>query len=192
MNWNLKGLAVIVVLAAAVPTMASADVATGYIDLNSAGGPSDYEGDVVFTLQSDGTVDALLNVTNGDNIRSFGIGSSTHVDQSNFSDPEAQDGGAVSVGPNSYLTTVHCGGDGCSPQMSWTIGDTGEFTSVAQLFTGYTPSLPPIILNAGGIRFAEVIYSAAPEPATWSLMLLGIGGVGATMRSRRKAALVAI
>ena len=33
--------------------------------------------------------------------------------------------------------------------------------------------------------------SAAPEPAAWSLMILGVGGVGAALRTRRRKALAA-
>jgi uncharacterized membrane protein YccC len=28
--------------------------------------------------------------------------------------------------------------------------------------------------------------TSVPEPATWAMMLVGLGGIGVTMRSRRK------
>ena len=44
-----------------------------------------------------------------------------------------------------------------------------------------------LIIN-GSESFGNFSLSAAPEPATWAMMLLGIGVVGAAMRlSRRKA-----
>jgi hypothetical protein len=30
------------------------------------------------------------------------------------------------------------------------------------------------------------IFAAVPEPETWAMMLVGFGGLGAAMRSRRK------
>ncbi len=33
---------------------------------------------------------------------------------------------------------------------------------------------------------------AVPEPATWAMMLVGLGGIGATMRSRRKVTVSAV
>ena len=38
---------------------------------------------------------------------------------------------------------------------------------------------------------AQVLGTAVPEPATWAAMLLGFGGIGATMRRRRSQALTA-
>ena len=36
-----------------------------------------------------------------------------------------------------------------------------------------------------------VIVPGAPEPATWSLMILGVGGMGAALRTRRRKAVAA-
>lgn len=34
--------------------------------------------------------------------------------------------------------------------------------------------------------FTRTVFAAVPEPATWAMMLVGFGGLGAAMRSRRK------
>jgi len=39
--------------------------------------------------------------------------------------------------------------------------------------------------NFGGVSLR---ISAAPEPGTWALMLMGFGGAGAALRSRRRTA----
>jgi hypothetical protein len=45
-----------------------------------------------------------------------------------------------------------------------------------------------LIGNAPGVD-VRYIAGGVPEPATWAMMLVGFGGLGATMRSRRKPAL---
>ena len=47
--------------------------------------------------------------------------------------------------------------------------------------------------SSGDVLLANLTASttAVPEPATWALMLIGIGGLGAALRSSRKSALVA-
>jgi hypothetical protein len=42
------------------------------------------------------------------------------------------------------------------------------------------------LIGVGHIRVGDVT-AAVPEPATWAMMLLGFGGMGAMLRSRRKA-----
>jgi len=46
---------------------------------------------------------------------------------------------------------------------------------------------PSIFINAGG----SLTTGTVPEPATWAMMLVGLGGIGAAMRSRRKLAVAA-
>jgi hypothetical protein len=41
---------------------------------------------------------------------------------------------------------------------------------------------------SGGGNFAQDVAAGVPEPATWGLMILGFGGVGALMRSQRRRA----
>jgi hypothetical protein len=40
-----------------------------------------------------------------------------------------------------------------------------------------------------GVFFDTVSVTGVPEPMTWALMIVGFGGVGAVLRSRRRAAL---
>ena len=44
-----------------------------------------------------------------------------------------------------------------------------------------------VALNVRDVQFADALPTAVPEPATWALMLLGFGGLGAALRSRRSA-----
>ena len=45
--------------------------------------------------------------------------------------------------------------------------------------------------NASNLRFQAVLQGSVPEPATWSMMLLGFGGMGVALRRRRKTAQLA-
>ena len=40
--------------------------------------------------------------------------------------------------------------------------------------------------NQSGEGLGTVVHPAVPEPATWAMMLVGFGGIGVTMRRRRK------
>ena len=40
--------------------------------------------------------------------------------------------------------------------------------------------------NAPGTWTSNAPLSAAPEPATWAMMLAGVGGMGAALRARRR------
>jgi hypothetical protein len=50
-------------------------------------------------------------------------------------------------------------------------------------FTGFSEFVP-----GNGTFSAGSVVSAAPEPAGWALMILGFGGLGASLRSHRKLA----
>lgn len=41
--------------------------------------------------------------------------------------------------------------------------------------------------SEAGLNVRDVRYVAVPEPTTWALLLLGFGGAGAALRSRRRA-----
>ena len=56
----------------------------------------------------------------------------------------------------------------------------------------FQPGVLSGVVSNGDFYNIEIASSDAPEPATWAMMLLGFGGLGAAMRSnRRKQALVA-
>ncbi len=63
---------------------------------------------------------------------------------------------------------------------------TGAAETLSFLAYGDVPVPPFAVL--GGVTFTP---DAVPEPATWALMLIGIGGMGAIARRRRSAALAA-
>jgi uncharacterized membrane protein len=56
--------------------------------------------------------------------------------------------------------------------------------------TGYTLA----VTSAGNTTFGAnlVAVSAAPEPATWALMVFGIGAIGVAMRRSRRASAAAL
>jgi hypothetical protein len=40
--------------------------------------------------------------------------------------------------------------------------------------------------DPAGSRFGSITIPGIPEPATWAMMLIGFGGLGAAMRMRRR------
>ncbi len=69
----------------------------------------------------------------------------------------------------------------------------------AQIFGGTTesPTFAPGVFDLTGTsrtasgETAVLTITAVPEPTTWTLMIVGIGGLGAALRATRKSRLVA-
>jgi hypothetical protein len=63
-----------------------------------------------------------------------------------------------------------------------------DFPPITETETGeagvYTLSFGPIA-ETGSLTYT--LSTLVPEPATWALMLVGFGGLGAAMRARRRA-----
>ena len=89
------------------------------------------------------------------------------------------------VDPNS------CGFDGCgyASELS-AINSNGTF---GFFFDDVSSGAPEYAEYQTGTFAPYTAFSifAAPEPASWALMIVGIGGLGAVARSRRKAVLAA-
>jgi hypothetical protein len=106
-------------------------------------------------------------------------------------------GGRVSGGPQEL--NVSFGGvpltqDSSNGYAAWSLNsfivkatatsETLTFASVDTSGEGGRPSY--------GNELTAVSLIAVPEPAAWALMLVGFGGLGAAMRSRRRMALAAV
>jgi hypothetical protein len=68
---------------------------------------------------------------------------------------------------------------------NFTFTATGGSEALSFLAVGTPDGVPPFALLDG------VSMNAVPEPATWAMMILGIGGIGALARRRRAAGLLA-
>jgi hypothetical protein len=132
---------------------------------------------------------AILNVTNG-----FKTGFSFFYSSSTAAMVNVYDGlnGTGNLLGSLQLTAQFsdgCGGDPSGAFCNWTTAGVGfEGTAYSIDFGG----------TANQTAFDDITFGSAtpgvpgvPEPGTWAMMILGFGMVGATVRSRRPAALAA-
>jgi choice-of-anchor C domain-containing protein len=102
--------------------------------------------------------------------------------------PAGADTAAVTVtGAGSLLTSSVTHTDSTASNMDWN-HFTGSFvadSSSATLAFNETQGGG----NAG--VFLDNVSVSVPEPATWSLMIMGVGAVGASLRNRRRRAIPA-
>jgi hypothetical protein len=126
-----------------------------------------------------GLVDLSDNpfLTSSTNADLMGLGAATSVDQDTVNIPGAFasfpiNSGLTSAGLSDWFTSAH---------YEWNSSDTSIWTGINVDGSGNFITLVTEG-GAGGI----VGGGAVPEPATWAMMLLGIGAVGAALRTIRR------
>lgn len=99
---------------------------------------------------------------------------------------------------NATISTTSGGGNNIDfttvflNDVAFNLTPTGmfEFGTMANaaLTAGFNNVLTVNGLNTGNSSFAgTLVFAAVPEPATWGMMLLGFGAMGASLRRRRRS-----
>lgn len=186
---NLRALLLVSCLAVFGVATSHADSVNGYFNLDTSLNPVQSAGQVTFTLNGNGTINASLVFQGPGTIQGFGFNSSV-VDllESGFT-PTAPDnpyGWGDSFGSqNSGFLCYACGA-----QESWVIGNSGDFTSVLQVLDGGSASTVDFYLTTSsgewGANRQSNTPSATPEPG--SLILFGSGALTLVGAIRRRLA----
>jgi len=184
---HLRAATLIVCLTLLATGVGFADSVIGYLNLDVNLNPVPAVGQVIFTLNGDGTVSATLTDYGPATIVGFGFNSAAvNLPESGFT-PTAPDnafGWIDSFGyqPSGFLCTS------CGLTESWVIGNPGDYTSVYQLLTGGPQSSVDFFLydTSTGQQWGGNAQPYSPTPEPGSLALLGSGVLGLAGVLRRK------
>ena len=182
---KLRSLALLACLLTFAAGASFADSVIGYFNLDTGLNTSPAVGQVIFTLNGDGTVSATLTDYGQSTIVGFGFNSAAiNLPESGFNPtiPDNPYGWVDAFGyqPSGFLCSA------CGLTESWIIGNPGDYSSVYQLLTGGAQSSVDFFLIDGVGQWGGNAqpYNATPEPG--SLMLLGSGVLGLAGMIRRK------
>jgi hypothetical protein len=149
-----------------------------------------------FATPPDGAQDAFLQSTGGASSISLDVSGLTIGDSYTLAYyvTERPGYGDETVSVSSNEGSLGSFGPG---SLAWVQVTGGSFTAIAttDVLTFSVPGvqgdndigLDEVTLNGLG-GGGGALPDATPEPATWSLMLIGVGGLGSVLRSRRRMA----
>ena len=177
-------------LAAALATATTGAYATTYTGVRTFDGT---------TVDLSLTTDGVTGVVNQGDILSWNIAITDVAGSADLTPADSQFGilgnaGDMTATPTA-LTFNFSGGNGIWLWEQTTIGDGGPYYCIdgtgACDFTSEEASTQWGEADQVGqfVEGSQVIATAGvPEPATWAMMLVGFGGLGMAMRSRRRQA----
>ena len=184
---KLRSLAVLACLLVFAAGASFADSVIGYFNLDTSLNTVTAQGQVIFTLNGNGTISASLTEYGPSTIIGFGFNSAAvNLPESGFT-PTAPDnpfGWIDSFGyqPSGFACSL------CGLTESWIIGNPGDYSSVYQVLNGGSgqSSVDFFLLDSAGGQWGgdAQVYNPTPEPG--SLMLLGSGVLGLAGFVRRK------
>jgi hypothetical protein len=170
----------------AISGTANADSIVGDFTLDTSLNTIASEGQVIFTLNGDGTIAASLTSFDG-NIIGFGFDSVTFdLPESNFTPAVSNPFGwsdGFGTHASGFLANVG------SSTETWTIGNPGDFSSVMQALGGGTASVDFFLYAGNNDQFGANAHPAGTVPEPSSMALIGFGGLGlavAAIRRRRQ------
>jgi hypothetical protein len=184
---QLRTISLIVCLVVFAAGASFADSLIGYFNLDDTSSTIPAVGQVIFTLNGNGTIAASLTSYGPSTILGFGFNSvAVNLPEFGFT-PTAPDNpnGWFSVfgyQPSGFLCSA------CGLTESWVIGNPGDFSSVWQALGGTQSSVDFFLLDSVGRQFGGNGQTYSPTPEPGSLMLLGTGALGVIGVIRRKLA----
>jgi hypothetical protein len=117
-------------------------------------------------------------------------------------DPAGQLTSVLSFGPGAYKLTFDLAGNLRNAPSETTTVNLGDFTTsltpantdpfVTHTITFSTAASGHLVFtdlgpsNQQGNLLDNITLASVPEPATWAMMIMGLAGVGAALRNRRK------